>query len=372
MRTEGEIACSARNLTKDYPHGIRALAGVDCEVRRGTLTALVGANGSGKTTLLRILAGDLAATGGEVQVLGLHDPALAEEGALRSLRRRLSYLSQDLALDPEMTGEETLQLLAVLHGVPTARRRERTRERAVALGIAEHLTRRIGAYSGGQKRRLHLAAATLHDPELLLLDEPSAGLDAEGRQLLWTEIGQRTQSGRSVVCVTHDLEAVEREAQSVHMLEAGRIVASGSPAELTARLSGESVLIHLRRAPSNPTLAAEVVASLTRIDGVTNVHSQGRILTAELTKGARSTREELFATLSRLELELADLEFRRPDLAAVYRARTGREAPGAPRPDDGRGAGGRGSGRGGGRGGGRGARGCRGRSGEARGEQAQP
>jgi ABC-2 type transport system ATP-binding protein len=229
---------AARASKVEHRFGGRVvLAGVDLELRRGAITALVGANGSGKTTLLRILAGILEPSAGEVEVLGVHRPARRGGGARRALRRRASYLSQDPALDPEMTGGEILALAATLHGVPRRRRRRRVAELAAAFGIEPDLARRVGTWSGGQRRRLHLAFGMVDDPELLLLDEPTAGLDPDACHRLWADLAARAGRGCAVAVVTHDLAAVERHAATVVLLDRGSLLAAGSPEEVR-RLDG--------------------------------------------------------------------------------------------------------------------------------------
>jgi len=219
---------------------VHALSGVDLELRRGEVTALVGANGSGKTTLLRILAGIVTPSAGEVEVLGT--------GRLtREDRRRVGYVSQDPALDPEMTGAETLTFLAALYGVRRSRRRQRVVEQAAAFGVASYLSRQVGGWSGGMRRRLHLAAGMIHDPELLLLDEPTAGLDPEGRELLWTDLEARAARGRAVAIVTHDLAAAEGHAGTVVILDRGALVAAGTPAELVAADGAADLAAAFRR-----------------------------------------------------------------------------------------------------------------------------
>ncbi|HWM89707.1 MAG TPA: ABC transporter ATP-binding protein [Thermoanaerobaculia bacterium] len=198
-----------------------ALAQIDLDLLPG-LTVLVGPNGAGKTTLLRILAGLLVPDSGTVEI----------PGDRRSLRRRMGYIPQEVALDPEMTGRETLWLLAALHGVPRRERDERIARLAESFGTEEHLPRPVAVWSGGLKRRLHLAAGMIHDPELLLLDEPTVGLDLEGTDFLWTELERRAAAGRAVAVVTHDLAAAERHAHQVIILDKGKIVASGAPEEL--------------------------------------------------------------------------------------------------------------------------------------------
>ena len=206
------MAASLRGVGVRFAHAAPALAEIDLDVGQG-LTAVTGPNGAGKTTLLRVLAGLLRPDSGTVEI--------------PRERRRIGYIPQDLALDPEMTGRETLALLAALHGVPRRERAGRIARLTESFGTAGHLDRPVASWSGGLKRRLHLAAGMIHDPDLLLLDEPTAGLDVEGNDFLWAELKRRAAAGRAVVVVTHDLAAADLHADRIVALQRGRIVPSG-------------------------------------------------------------------------------------------------------------------------------------------------
>lgn len=208
------MTASLRGVGVRFAHAAPALAEIDLEALPG-LTAVVGPNGAGKTTLLRVLAGLLRPDSGNVEIPGD--------------RRLIGYIPQDLALDPEMTGRETLALLAALHGVPRQKRPDRIERLAESFGTAGHLDRPVASWSGGLKRRLHLAAGMIHDPDLLLLDEPTAGLDAEGNDFLWAELKRRAAAGRAVVIVTHDLAAADLHADRIVALHRGRIVEEPRP-----------------------------------------------------------------------------------------------------------------------------------------------
>jgi len=224
---EAASVATVRGVGVRFSRAAPALAEIDLDLQAG-LTAVVGPNGAGKTTLLRVLAGLLVPDEGRVEIPGD--------------RRLRGYIPQDLALDPEMTGRETLWLLAALHGVPRRERADRVAGLAAAFGIAAHLPRPVAVWSGGLKRRLHLAAGMIHDPDLLLLDEPTAGLDVERSGFLWEELKRRAAGGRAVAVVTHDLAAAERHADRVIVLHRGRLAASGPPsrlADLYRQVTGE-------------------------------------------------------------------------------------------------------------------------------------
>ena len=217
MSGQPEIAASIRGVRVQFAHAYSALKEIDLDLVQGTITAFAGPNGAGKTTLLRVLAGLQKTDEGTVEIPG---------------KERIGYIPQDVALDPEMTGREILVLMAALHGVPRRERPGRVDELARAFGCTEHLPIPVATWSGGLKRRLHLAAGMIQDPELLLLDEPTAGLDLEGTDFLWAELERRAASGRAVAVVTHDLPAVERHAGRVAILSQGRLVALGDPREI--------------------------------------------------------------------------------------------------------------------------------------------
>ncbi|HYR12497.1 MAG TPA: ABC transporter ATP-binding protein, partial [Longimicrobium sp.] len=205
---------------------VRALDGIDLAIPAGALVGLIGANGSGKSTLLRILAGIVAADAGTVHVLGMHP-----RSARSSLRGATAYVGQDAALDPEMTGWETLQLFHALQGLPRRERKACVSSVADRSGLRPFADRPVGTWSGGQRQRLHLALATLHAPELLMLDEPAAGLDPDGRRDLWRQLAEYRNSGdgRTALVATHDLADVAAHCDLAVVLHGGRLIAADAP-----------------------------------------------------------------------------------------------------------------------------------------------
>ena len=220
-------ALRTRQVSKRYPGGITALDAVDLELPYGQLVALVGGNGAGKTTLLKLIAGHIHPDSGSVTVLG-HDPTQAGQ----AMRQDLASVSQTPALDPEMTVGETLKFFAVLYELPAARLASVVADVARRFGLDSILTRRVNACSGGMRQRLHLAATMLHAPRLMLLDEPTNNLDAEGRGFLWNMLLEKARAGVAVLLSTHDLGAVERTADRVLVMHQGHILANADPREL--------------------------------------------------------------------------------------------------------------------------------------------
>ncbi len=233
-REHQEDVISLDGVAFEYGSKIRALEDVTFSIKPGGITALLGANGSGKSTILGILSGCLAPTEGVARVLGLSQ-SFHKDPRWRS---RVSYAEQDLALDPEMTGEETLQLLGVLNGLPREKRTVLLQDLARKFDVESILPGLIRTYSGGQKRRLHVMVALIQNPALLLLDEPTVGLDMDARGVLWDELKTRSILGCSIVVATHDLSGVEALADHVLLMESGRVIASGSPREL---MNGKSL-----------------------------------------------------------------------------------------------------------------------------------
>jgi lipooligosaccharide transport system ATP-binding protein len=219
-------------------HGeVLALDNVSLVVPAGQCMGLLGPNGAGKTTMMRLLAGQASADTGNIQVLGLHVP-----GDAREVRRRLGVVPQDLNLDPELTVELNCAVFARLYGL---NRRERTRAVRHALefaGLEAKAKEPVDSLSAGMQRQLLIARALIHRPQLLLLDEPTVGLDPLVRHGVWDLVERLQEAGVTVLLTTHYLQEAERLARTVAFLIKGRIVAVGSPGKLVATYAGEFVL----------------------------------------------------------------------------------------------------------------------------------
>ncbi|MCX5377727.1 ATP-binding cassette domain-containing protein [Streptomyces sp. NBC_00091] len=248
-----DLALHARALTKSYGD-TRVLDGLDLDVPRGAVLALLGPNGAGKTTTVRILATLTAPDSGTARVAG-HDIT----GARALVRSRISLTGQFAALDDLQTGTETLRMMGRLTGLSPRDARARAGELLERFGLSEAADRLTRTYSGGMRRRLDLAASLVGRPEVLFLDEPTTGLDPRSRAELWDVVRELRTDGTTVLLTTQYLEEADRLADRVTVLDAGRVAAEGTPAELKARVAGHRLDLTLTGRDAYEALAARAV-----------------------------------------------------------------------------------------------------------------
>jgi ABC-type multidrug transport system ATPase subunit len=306
------LAVDAVDVAKKFG-AVTALAGVDLRVPAGTIAALLGPNGAGKTTLVRIIATLCRADRGRVQVLGFDVSAAAAD-----VRARIGLTGQYVGLDEALTGRDNLVLIGRLAGLSYRQARARAADLADMLGVADALGRTVRTYSGGMRRRLDLAASLMTRPPLIVLDEPTTGLDPVSRQQLWEALAELRASGTTMLLTTQYLEEADRFADAVHVLSQGAIVASGTPAQLKDLVAGRVVEIRLDRA-EDAAAASAVLASRLALAAGTEPGS-GR-----LTVPADNGTETLLSVAAALRAEgiqLADLGLRQPSLDAAFIALT--------------------------------------------------
>lgn len=230
-------------LTKRFG-AIPAVQDLDLEVRRGEVFGLLGPNGSGKTTTIRMLTGLMAPTAGSATVVGIDVVATPER-----VRERIGYMSQRFGLYEDLTVEENLRFYGGVYGLVGPARRERIEEQFVTYRLAERRRQLAATLSGGWKQRLALACATVHRPDLVFLDEPTAGVDPASRRLFWQLIGEQAGRGMTVVVTTHYMDEAER-CDRLAFLSRGHLIGVGTPGEITARFNQptiEDVFIELQR-----------------------------------------------------------------------------------------------------------------------------
>jgi ABC-2 type transport system ATP-binding protein len=324
---QGTPVIEVSDLVKVYGHGekaTRAVDGISFAVAAGELFGFLGPNGAGKTTTIRILATLLRATSGTARVAGIN---VAEDPA--AVRRRLGLAMQTSTLDAFSTGRETLELAGRMHRMPGDELRRRTDELLELMGLTEVAGKLTGQYSGGMKRRLDLAAALVHRPQLLILDEPTEGLDPQSRTALWEELERISAAGTTMLLTTHYMEEADRLCSRLAIIDEGRIQVEGEPAELKRGVGGDTIVLSLEGADgtdadddSEARVAAvrEHLAGLVEADMV-KPHSAGVSLVVP------NASEAIPAVLRRLEgnaLRITGLQMSQPSLDDVFMKYTGR------------------------------------------------
>ena len=235
------LAVEAHDLVKVFPRGnVRALDGVSLEVEAGTVLGLLGPNGAGKTTVVRILSTILGPDSGHASVLG-HDVVTEAD----AVRRIIGLAGQYAAVDENLTGRENIHMVARLSHLSRAVAARRANELLEEFGLANAGDRVLKTYSGGMRRRLDLAAALVANPPVLFLDEPTTGLDPQSRQGLWTAIEELVREGTTVLLTTQYLEEADRLARDIVVIDHGRVIAQGTPAQLKADLGTSVVSVTL-------------------------------------------------------------------------------------------------------------------------------
>jgi len=289
----------ARGLRKSYG-AIAAVDGVSFTIGRGETFGLLGPNGAGKTTTILLLVGALAPDEGEVLVDGAADPTRPE------VRKAIGVAPQSLSLYGELTGEENLAFFGRLYGLDGRKLRERVARGLELSGLESRRKDRVSTYSGGMQRRLNLACALVHDPPLLLLDEPTVGVDPQSRNHIFESIEALRREGRTILYTTHYMEEAQRLCDRVAIMDKGRILALDAVERLIESHGGPAVIeAELVRAPEDPArIPWRVEGKALRIETDRPLEEVARLVSAGL--------------------PLATLNVRKPDLEAVFLSLTGR------------------------------------------------
>ena len=307
-------AIVAEGLTKHFDE-VRAVDGIDLEIAPGAIFGFLGANGSGKTTTIRMLTTLLRPTAGTARVEGLDVIADA-----RAVRRRIGVALQEAGLDDVQTGRELLTLQARLFGLRGEALRQRVGELLAVVDLDGAAARAVGGYSGGMKRRLDLAAALVHRPAVLFLDEPTTGLDPLSREGIWRYVNQLSvEDGITVFLTTQYLEEADRLAHDLAIIDEGRIIARGSPAELKARISTDVVTVRIGGPAEALARAAEVVAAVPAVERVQTADGAAVVYVPD---GARAVARIVLA-LDGAGLAVGDVSIARPSLDDVFLQTTG-------------------------------------------------
>ncbi|MGB9378009.1 MAG: ATP-binding cassette domain-containing protein [Mycobacteriales bacterium] len=310
------LAIDVQRLVKRYRGGrgqpdVEAVRGIDLAVNTGEVFGFLGPNGAGKTTTVRMLCTLLPISDGHATVAGVdvhRDPA--------EVRRRIGVALQDAGLDQRQTGRELLELQCGLHRIANPRRRGNELLRLV--GLEDAADRLIRTYSGGMKRRLDLATALVHEPEVLFLDEPTTGLDPASRLTVWQEVRRINADGTTVFLTTQYLEEADQLCNRVAIIDDGRIVAAGTPDELKSELGHDVLIITLT--PDEHQAARTALAGLRGLDHLTDA-AEG--LAVYVDDGAAAV-ADVVRLLDDADIRPQAVSLSRPSLDDVFLASTGR------------------------------------------------
>jgi ABC-2 type transport system ATP-binding protein len=297
------LAIEARALTRRFGP-VLAVDAIDIAIPRGQIFGFLGPNGSGKSTTIRMLCGLLAVTSGTIRVLDLDIPRQAE-----ALRARLGYMTQRFSLWEDLTARENLKFLASIHTLPAALARRRIDVAIEEYRLAAFIDRPAGTLSGGQRQRLALAGATLHAPELLMLDEPTSAVDPQSRRDFWESLFRLAGGGTTILVSTHYMDEAER-CHQLAILHLGRIRAQGAPATLMRQLP-----FHLVEVDAADTAAAR--RALARLVAVRSVAQLGRRLHVLLDPAADGAVEHVRAVLAAAGVA-AQVQEAQPNLEDVF------------------------------------------------------
>jgi ABC-2 type transport system ATP-binding protein len=324
-------AIRAEGLVKLYRSGkseVRALDGLDLEVEEGTVLGLLGPNGAGKTTTVRILATLLRPDSGRATVAGYDVVREADK-----LRHVIGLSGQYAAVDENLTGSENLRMFGQLYQLSASEAMRRGDELLAQFELTDAAGRIVKTYSGGMRRRLDLASALIGRPRLLFLDEPTTGLDPRSRLGLWDVIRSLVREGTTLLLTTQYLEEADELADTIAVVDRGKIIAHGTATELKSSVGGERIEVTVDRA-EQVNLAAEIMARECR--GEPHIEHESRRITMPASDGARQL-IQVVRGLDDATIHVEDIGLRRPTLDDVFLSLTGRaveETNGASAPEE--------------------------------------
>jgi ABC-2 type transport system ATP-binding protein len=308
-----------QNLQKRYGT-VEAVKDISFQVEPGEIFGLLGPNGAGKTTTIRCLCTLTKPDAGKVEVSGI---SVIDQP--RAARRRLGYVAQEVALDKVLTGRELLQLQAALYHLPGNLAKKRIEDVIEILGLGEWADKKTGTYSGGLRRRIDLAAGLLHQPDVLVLDEPTVGLDIESRVVVWDLLRKLREAGTTVLITSHYLEEIDVLADRVAIIDKGVVIAEGTPSQLKDKVGGDRITLRIREfSPlEEAETAREMLQALPFVQEVIINSAQGNSLNL-VVKPQSDALMSIQQSLKDAGLPTFGIAQARPSLDDVYLAATGR------------------------------------------------
>tara|TARA_Y100001978_G_scaffold197752_1_gene209089 strand:+ start:13692 stop:14708 length:1017 start_codon:yes stop_codon:yes gene_type:complete len=308
-----------KNLSKAYAD-IKALNDISINISKGSLFGLLGPNGAGKSTLLKILATLVSPDKGSIHINNID--LLKNPERIREL---IGYVAQEIALDKILTGRELLDFQADLYHIKKVTKLERIESLVQQLDMNEWIDRKCGSYSGGMKRRIDLAAGLLHIPEVLILDEPTVGLDIESRNIIWSLLESLKRNGMTIILSSHYLDEIDFLSDNVVIINDGKVIDQGNPSELKNKLGGDRISLKVREFSSYEE-SEKVKKILANIPGISQIvvnSSQGYSLNF-IAEKEKDLLTKLKVELAFSKYEIFSLTQSQPSLDDVYLQATGK------------------------------------------------
>ena len=312
-------AVLVQGLEKTYPGGTRAIDGIDFTVDQGEFFGFLGPNGAGKTTTIKIMATLLSKSAGRVEVAGID----IDQDA-RAVRSSIGVALQEVGLDDLSKGRDFLVLQGRLYGVGRAEANDRADELLELVGLSGVGRRKIGSYSGGMRRRIDLAGALMHRPNILFLDEPTSGLDPQSRLAIWEHLEHLNAQGVTVLLTTQHMDEADRLCRRLAIIDHGRLVTEGSPSALKAGVGGDVVRVTFGPMEAADGRAETALSALRQMPAVRETDTTPDGLTATVEDGGAAA-PAILRALNDAAVPVANLAVTRPSLDDVFLHHTGRE-----------------------------------------------
>lgn len=307
------------DLVKVYePSHVRAVDGISFQVQRGEIFGFLGPNGAGKSTTIKIVTTLLRKTAGRVRVGSVdldRDPG--------AIRRMIGYAAQEVGIDDDLTGRENLTLQAHFYHLPSGTIPDRVRELLTTVDLVEAANRKAGTYSSGMRKRLDLATALIHQPDLLFLDEPTTGLDPQSRRAIWEYIEELNEAGTTIFLTTQYMEEADRLAHRLAIIDIGKLVAEGTPQKLKAEIGADVIRVDLKEQGGEQPrgVAREALAAVQGIRDIQDFED-GLVVYAD---DGSTLIPAVVRELDRAKVEIANLVFSPPSLDDVFLRHTGKK-----------------------------------------------
>ncbi len=310
-----QSAVRIENLKKTYGETV-AVDGISLNVMQGQIYGLLGPNGAGKTTTMRCICTLTTPDSGVIEVAGVTQP--------RAIRDRIGYVAQEVALDKVLTGRELLRFQAALYHIPPTQIGDRIESVLNLLQLESYADKLSGTYSGGLKKRLDLAAGLLHQPSVLILDEPTVGLDIQSRIAIWEFLRKLRTLGVTILISSHYLEEIDALADRVAIIDKGKIIAEGTTSELKTKVGGDRITIRIREFAERHEAeqAQKILQQLPIVQSITINAAQGNAVNIFVTPNTNAI-SEIQNMLAAVDINVFSLSQSRPSLDDVFLAATG-------------------------------------------------